>query len=186
MKTFRDLPKELIDAVCQDYISNTIGVNDIARKHKISFGTMMRIIDERQIPRRGNTSKGNRYKKKETIQPFDGRPTKEHTQNTIDAFYDGDGKQQTKTVKPKVPRSKVTITDTKIICECGCKYNPRNAKFCCSCGKQLRTEKEMILMQIEELTSYFTFAADGTRDNFRDAVLSIMKQVEENLKGRDE
>lgn len=52
MKTFRDLPKELIDAVCQDYISNTIGVNDIARKHKISFGTMMRIIDEKQIPRR--------------------------------------------------------------------------------------------------------------------------------------
>lgn len=64
MKTFRDLPKELIDAVCQDYISNTIGVNDIARKYKISFGTMMRIIDERQIPRRGNTSKGNRYKKR--------------------------------------------------------------------------------------------------------------------------
>ena len=49
-----------------------------------------------------------------------------------------------------------------------------------------RTEKEMILMQIEELTSYFTFAAEGTRDNFRDAVLSIMKQVEENLKGDDE
>lgn len=185
MKTFRDLPKELIDAVCQDYISNTIGVNDIARKHKISFGTMMRIIDERQIPRRENTSKGNRYKKK-VVQPFDGRPTKEPTPNTIDSFYDGDGKQQPKTVKPKVPRSKVTITDTKIICECGCKYNPRNAKYCCACGKQLRTEKEMILMQIEELTSYFTFAADGTRDNFRDAVLSIMKQVEENLKGRDE
>lgn len=185
MKTFRDLPKELVDAVCKDYISNTIGVNDIARKHKISFGTMMRIIDEKQIPRRGNTSKGNRYKKK-VVQPFDGRPTKEPTPNTIDSFYDGDGKQQPKTVKPKVPRSKVTITDTKIICECGCKYNPRNAKYCCACGKQLRTEKEMILMQIEELTSYFTFAADGTRDNFRDAVLSIMKQVEENLKGRDE
>lgn len=179
-------------AICCDYMDMAVSTVEITQKYGISFGSLMRIVDSNGIARRGNAAKGKRYQRDReevvtsSVPVIDGRNTKAFPQNTIDAFYDGELKTLPKKETTVIRKSVADILDNKNICDCGCKYNPSNAKYCCACGKQLRTEKELIILQIDALGEYISYAPQGTRDQFRDAILNIVKNINEKLKGCDE
>lgn len=203
------MTEETIIAICYDYMDKTITTRQIVEKYHISYGTLMDIVDKNNVPHRNPKHKTRNRKKanmesapknkedaKEeidiNIRTFNGMPivdgrvydeedTKE-TQNNIDAFYDGElrSKKVKKKEKPVEPED-TYVPETARKCECGCTYNPANAKFCCACGHQLRTDKEIIIFNIEKLCDYLQFAANGTRDKFRDDILKIIEDVNTKL-----
>lgn len=62
-----------------------------------------------------------------------------------------------------------------------CKFcgnvNPVNAKFCCECGKPMYTEKELILVKLDELTKYFIVVQHADRDKYIGHIQEIMSMV---------
>ena len=60
---------------------------------------------------------------------------------------------------------------------CGSRLSPAGAKFCCECGKPLFTEKELIINQLEGLTTYFITLEHANRDKYISEVNAIIKAV---------
>lgn len=59
---------------------------------------------------------------------------------------------------------------------CGNK-NPSNAKFCCECGKPIYTDKELILIKLEELTKHFIVLQHANRDKYISQIQEIISMV---------
>lgn len=183
--------------ICCDYMNENMTTTEIAKKYGIGFGTMIAIIDSNGVERRpkGNKNWRKRKQDNDNVRTFngvpiiDGRVHKKEGENNvkpnnIDAFYDGEkrSKENRKEVKEVKPNPIVNIDmEMKKECECGCKYNPKHAKFCCACGRQLRTDKEIIIMKIDKLGDYISRAGDAVRDDFRDEILSIINDINTKL-----
>lgn len=195
------MSEETIIAICCDYMNKSMTTRQIVEKYKISYGTLMGIIDNNNIDHRNpkhktrNRKKGDVVMKKAeevdiNIRTFNGVPVvdgrehkpKKETPNTIENFYEGKSRSKKEGKEEPAVDVDVYVSESMRKCECGCTYNPQNAKFCCACGKQLRTDKEIIVFRIEKLCDYLQFAANGTRDRFRDEILSIIHEVNEKLK----
>lgn len=62
-----------------------------------------------------------------------------------------------------------------------CKFcgntNPVNAKFCCECGKPMYTDKELILVKLDELTKHFIVLQHTDRDKYISQIQEIVGMV---------
>lgn len=53
----------------------------------------------------------------------------------------------------------------------------KGARFCCFCGSDIRTEKEILCEKIEKVISYVRFLPENMRDETRDVMLAAIKEI---------
>lgn len=56
--------------------------------------------------------------------------------------------------------------DTKKCRYCGASITQKGALYCCMCASSLRTEKEIIVDEMEKLKSHFTIIGSAFRDEY--------------------
>ena len=66
----------------------------------------------------------------------------------------------------------------KTVCpNCHKTTDVKGARFCCFCGSDIRTEKEILCEKIDKVISYVRFLPENMRDEVRDVMLAAIKEI---------
>ena len=66
----------------------------------------------------------------------------------------------------------------KTVCpKCHKTIDVMGARFCCFCGSDIRSEKEILCEKIEKVLSYVRYMPDNMRDETRDVMIATIKEI---------